>query len=634
MKQIELGDTVTLPDGTFDLVSRSGSMVQLRNTLTGETTGLTLVELGRLLPEPEPQLPSKRDDAHLLPLEPRVLESLSRSQTAQVEFWSAHIHELLHGAHPTLKRTLACYDVSNDLEDRIRAKSDELIALGIRGGSRASLFRKMGAYEQSGPLGLVDERWLRTYQPYSRVSDEVLEALESVRAELSSKSTRTASAVIDKTRAKVLKKHGRDMPPMPATSSFYRYLNMQKHDYLTSNAKAHRTNANRPNRQLAKNTERTPGAQVQIDSTPWDILILGPDGKQYRPILTIMWDVASRSILSFHLRIKAAKGVDHAFLLALALTPRDFMSKGLQEAREVISRRLPPDLHLASWEELAKPENARPFAYPSCIVTDNGKDFVSTTFISAAATHGIDIRWSAPHTPTDKAGVERMFRSINTLFLQNLPGYTGRSPLHRGQNVEGENLIHLDSLQQLFDDWVLTQWQNRPHKGLIEDALMVKPLTPNQVLRRSAELTSTLRIPFTENDFIELLPSAYRKIQPVGIQLENRVYDSPDLQHLRQARSPLANKGGKWEVKYNPNNPWQVWVRTVDGFVECVIRTHSMVDEPLADIQFTPREMVALTSDAMSGIVQPRFTRVIEATGEVIDWDDVEPLDDTLGWED
>jgi hypothetical protein len=59
-----------------------------------------------------------------------------------------------------------------------------------------------------------------------------------------------------------------------------------------------------------------PGEQVQIDSTPIDVMVLAADGVPVRADLTIAVDVATRTICAAVLRPAGTKAVDAALLLA------------------------------------------------------------------------------------------------------------------------------------------------------------------------------------------------------------------------------------------------------------------------------------------------------------------------------
>ncbi len=64
-----------------------------------------------------------------------------------------------------------------------------------------------------------------------------------------------------------------------------------------------------------------PGEQIQIDSTPIDVMVLAADGVPVRADLTIAVDVATRSICAGVLRPVGTKAVDASLLLAKMMVP-------------------------------------------------------------------------------------------------------------------------------------------------------------------------------------------------------------------------------------------------------------------------------------------------------------------------
>ena len=83
-----------------------------------------------------------------------------------------------------------------------------------------------------------------------------------------------------------------------------------------------------------------PGEQVQIDSTPIDVMVLLDDGVPVRADLTIAVDVATRTICAAVLRPVGTKAVDAALLLARMLVPEP-MRPGWSAALRMSASRLP-----------------------------------------------------------------------------------------------------------------------------------------------------------------------------------------------------------------------------------------------------------------------------------------------------
>ena len=101
-----------------------------------------------------------------------------------------------------------------------------------------------------------------------------------------------------------------------------------------------RQTANRPPGVFTPTHAARPGEQVQIDSTPIDVMVLLDDGVPVRADLTIAVDVATRTICAAVLRPVGTKAVDAALLLARMLVPEP-MRPGWSTALRMSASRLP-----------------------------------------------------------------------------------------------------------------------------------------------------------------------------------------------------------------------------------------------------------------------------------------------------
>jgi transposase InsO family protein len=179
-----------------------------------------------------------------------------------------------------------------------------------------------------------------------------------------------------------------------------------------------------------------PGEQVQIDSTPIDVMVLLETGMPVRADLTIAVDVATRTICAAALRPVGTKAVDAALLLARILVPEP-MRPGWSGALRMSASRL-PHARLVDVDARMELAAAKPVIVPDTIVIDGGKVFVSDTFTRACARLGISVQNCRPGTPTDKGTVEATFDAINTLFCQHVAAYTGSNTQLRGDRVDAQ----------------------------------------------------------------------------------------------------------------------------------------------------------------------------------------------------
>ena len=489
-----------------------------------------------------------------------LLDQLSADQRAEALFWQTHLHEVLTGrpsGAPDGYEPRAAFSPDCGLSARVAAKSAELRKLGFPVSER-SLWRRLKRYREQGLPGLVDGRALRTW-PFTGQADlQLLSVIEAVLDRQTKISTGTRSRAIAAVRLAAA-----DLGlEVPCDRTLYRWLDgLERQRHSFGNATVRRTQANRPDRAYGRQTPLRPGELVEIDSTPLDVMVLYPDGKAGRPDLTIAVDVATRTICAAILRPVATKAVDAAVLLARAMTPLP-IQPGWVDAL-ALSRALLPHAAVAGEDELRSAALERPLIPIESVTIDRGRVFVSTTFMAACERLQISVTLAAPRTPTDKPHVERLFGSINSLFVQYLAGYTGPNVVRRGQDVAAEAVWPLAQVQDLLDQWIVQVWQNRPHSGLQLPAVPLQHLTPNEMFHALSATAPAVAPVFDVDDYIALLPAAWRRIQHYGVNLHGLAYDSPALDPHRNRRSGLhrGEARDRWEVRYDPYRLNEVFVR-------------------------------------------------------------------------
>jgi putative transposase len=167
-------------------------------------------------------------------------------------------------------------------------------------------------------------------------------------------------------------------------------------------------------------------AMWQADHTLLDVWLLDEAGKPARPWLTVIEDDYSRAIASFRLTFQEPT----ALTTALAL-------------RQAIWRKEDPHWHLCG--------------IPSVFYVDHGSDFTSQHLEQVAADLSIELIFSEKGVPRGRGKIERFFRSVNELLLQDTPGY---APL--GYKA-AEAKLTLPAFEQRFRTWVLSDYHQRVH---------------------------------------------------------------------------------------------------------------------------------------------------------------------------
>lgn len=475
--------------------------------------------------------------------------------TAELQLWKGAIDRILVASQTFGQKDRAVVAEAERLSQELRT------AVGVR-----TVYRQLKAYEEHGLIGLMDQRKSDVAPPRSRkIDSRVVEAVNRVLAERSKGSTVTRTALIEQIRRVVESDYGAEVK-VPSNQTMHRVLKEEDRGRFSfGSAKTRETLSLAPLGAFGQRVALRPGEQVQIDTTRLDVMLRIDEATIGRPELTILLDIATRSILAAVLRPEGTKSMDLVVVLARALVPYMHRPEGAKETRKLISTAWAEDA-LIDQERLDRFREAQPFIFPETITTDRGRNYLSNHFEAACERLGISLITAAPHTPTDKPHVERTFHSIASLFLEHAKGYVGRSVEHRGREVESqsEELLTIAQMQELLEDWIAVEWQNRSHDGLRDPLHPRIALSPNEMCKAFRRIAPELHVPLTRDDFIALLPVTYRRINRYGVTIDHRVYDSKRLAEFRRRQSPQKSKQGRWPIRVDPYNLHVVWL-DVDG---------------------------------------------------------------------
>ncbi|MFI5726019.1 Mu transposase C-terminal domain-containing protein [Streptomyces cyaneofuscatus] len=519
-----------------------------------------------------------------------LLKTLSEPVLARAKEWERHIVEVETGLPPDAEPGTPSrpeYDPAVcSLVERATAKATEL------GVSLRTVQGRWSRYAQQGVWGLVDQRTVRMVEATGRADARLVAAVrEALDAETHS-STGTRSRLIRRVIKMVESTHGVGVVPLPSKNTFYKLvdaLSTGRHTF--GSAVTRRQTANRPQGVFTPTFADRPGEQVQIDSTPLDVMVVLDSGLTARVDLTIAVDVATRSICAAVLRPVGTKAVDASLLLARMLVPEPMRPGWSQSLRMAASRM--PHRRLLNMDTRMEQAAARPVIVPDTVVIDGGKVFISDTFIRACERLGVSVQRSRPRTPTDKAIVEATFSAINTLFCQHLAAYTGANVSRRGERVEEQVAWTVPELQDLLDEWLIAGWQTRAHDSLRDPYRPKKAMSPNDKYTSLVAASGYLPLVLRGEDYLELLPVAWRAVNDYGIRIGYRTYNSADLGPWRRQHSGHAAKRGLWEVHYDPYDVSRVFVRTQHGWITVPWVHLPLVTAPFADFTWSHARRLA-----------------------------------------
>lgn len=429
--------------------------------------------------------------------------------------------------------------------------------------STRALERRLRQFRECGTIAAAPSAPRKTsWDP------RLLDAINFVLDGKERSSTVTQTTVIEQVKRRVNRLYG-DSVKLPSRATFFRLIDAEDRGRFTfGSAKTRESLALRPDGAFGTRTALRPGELVEMDSTRIDVMLRIDEETVGRPELTILLDVATRSILAALLRPEGTKSVDLVAVLARALVPYGRRTEGVRETRQLISTAWADD-QLIEQDRFEQLRLAQPYVFPDTITTDRGRNYLSRHFRSACEALKISLITSAPHTPTDKPHVERAFGEINSMLLQHVKGYVGRSVEHRGRDsdIDSIELLTIGQAQELIEDWIAVEWQNRPHDGLRDPLYPRIKLSPNEMCRAFRAYVPELHVPLTRDDYIALLPTAYRVLNRYGVRIDNRIYNSERLTGLWRLKSTDGAQNGRWPIRVDPYNMHVVWLEKDGEFV-------------------------------------------------------------------
>jgi transposase InsO family protein len=551
-KRLLVGSRLRFDGETHTVAAFEGGAVRLRSQ-RGEAM---LVAVGELVTAPSFGLLAAGENTEEAGQAPRVttpLDGIPDEARQQAEVLLAHLTEAETGYqsgsdnHPLVGEPKPEYDpVGSTLEQRLHAKAEEL---GVHFGS---LKRYRSNYRKHGLIALVDKRAARIAP--ERLDPRVKEAILAELAEQTYRTNVSKSRIRRLVERRLDATHGVGAVPLPSESTFLRHLNRlgRNHNSFGS-ARSRRNASNRSATPYRRIQATRPGELVLIDSTPLDVFALDPVSFEWlRLELTIALDLYTRSIVAA-LLTPTTRAVDAALLLRDIIGPKPLPSGS---TGGWCYGGIPEEIVIALDPGFGDQRAAGiPPVLPETVVVDHGKIYVSQTFKDACACLGVTVQFARPKTPTDKAHVERVFRTIRESLLENLPGYKGPDVHSRGDQVEQEAFYFIDELNEILLSWVAEVYQRRQHGGLHLPGQPEIIVSPNEMYEEGLTRAGFVQIAPNPNLYYELLPTEFRHIHHYGVELRGLRYDGEAIENYRGERSPYGGvHSGKWPFRYDPRD--------------------------------------------------------------------------------
>jgi putative transposase len=486
----------------------------------------------------------------------RRFSLLSPQRKAQAEFWYRQMYEVKYGFMPEERGVVDTEPPSATVRQRLDAKRHELLAKGIRVSSR-TMWRKWNGFSKHGVLGCADQRGMPGHVRLSAIDQQVELAITQIKKQLIDKSTPTKKQIIEMTGYLLAE---RDIA-VPKRTTMYDLLDkLDRGEHTTGDATSRRNHASSPDRPYGKTVSTIPGELVELDSTPLDAMVVMPDGNTCRVDLAAAIDIATGCIPAAILRPKACKTVDALELLTKSMVPQQMLPGWADTV--ATARNYLPDL-ISPVADLQTALARKPLIDVRGVVVDRGGIFVSDAFIRALEFLAVTYYLAPPRTPTAKPHIERALATVADGFVKYIHGYKGRSVNHRGRKPEQHAVWPLPLLQAALDDWLITVYHNTSRSGPKTTLSPRANWSPNVLYNALSSATPTPPRTLSREEWIGLQPCQFRRINRYGVNFERLIYSSqsPRFHEIKKTTSPNRKQKGKWEVRYDPNNLMQIWIR-------------------------------------------------------------------------
>ncbi|HME20444.1 MAG TPA: Mu transposase C-terminal domain-containing protein [Acetobacteraceae bacterium] len=286
---------------------------------------------------------------------------------------------------------------------------------------------------------------------------------------------------------------------------------------------------------IHRHRAETPNAIWQADHTMLDIMILDEAGKPVRPWLTVILDDHSRAVTGTMVFI----GAPSVLNTCLAL-------------RHAIWRKTDP-----AWPVCGVPD---------MLYVDHGCDFTSNHLDQVAAALRFQVVYSAVGRPQGRGKVERLFGTINTELLPDLPGrLVGSTPATAPR-------LSLAELDHAVGAFIAGTYNMRIHSETNK--------APLEAWREQGFLP---RLPdsLEELDLLLVMHAKPRVVQRDGIHFEGLRYISPTL--ASHVREPVT-------IRYDPRDLSEIRVFHRNQFLcRAVSEEHAAKTVTLKDIEAARR---------------------------------------------
>jgi len=434
--------------------------------------------------------------------------------------------------------------------ERRTAKARELAQPAVDRDQRMSyrtLEREAKEWRDRKPENLVDGRSCRETLG-TRVTPEVLDAIEQVVADRKNRSNfQTLDAMANLVAEQVKKDHPETWPKLlpGSNKTIIRAAQVMftPTELTKGKAKYRRTKLEKTGRPSSRLLCTRPGQIVMGDAKDLDVLLANTIFEGWVKGRLIWWmDCYSCSVPELRIVLESEKAVDISQSIISMGRPK-LMEPGWDDALRWPFVGVPE--HLVS-DLTGGAVAGVPFMDPEHLIIDNGRPYRAFANVATARRLGTSIVPARRMRATDKARIERSFRTLDTMLCQYLRGYRGPDSSERGADVEGEVRYTDRDLEAIIRHWVASIWQRKALNADIRPPWCPpdRAYSPNQMFNFGIQQTG-LKLRFlAPQEYAAALPATSLKLHGTGFTVKGFWYDVEPIDG--PDGRPLPDPLGPW----------------------------------------------------------------------------------------
>lgn len=538
------------------------------SVLLADSAGRTFrqVDVGHLLSHASTRLlAGEAEDPPVAALGP-VIDGLDPAEMGELRVRVEHVLEVLTGfrrgrqalALPDEPRP--AYAPGTSLVDRRRTKAREL------GVSERTVRRMVARYERNGPAGLIRDQ--AAQGALRGLDSRWVGMIHCVLAEHTEASRPTQDFILARVAARLDVEYGPGQVRVPSMTRAREILKeITKGTSAFGATKRKREIARRPPAPYGRLRPTRPGEYLVLDTTRLDVFAMDPVTLRWvQAELSIALDLYDRCVTGLRLTPVSTKAIDAAAVLLESVRPLPEPAAGWVDTRPP-HHGLPAQVILDAAKLVdASGRPLLPSVAAETVIVDHGKIYLSEHLLSVCERLGISVQPARVYQATDKAALERFFRTLGEQLLVALPGYKGPDVYHRGKDVEAHAFYFLDELEQIIRQWVATCYHRQPHAGLCIPEVPGLDVCPLEMFAHGVARAGHLQIPVRADMVFDFLQVEWRTIQHYGVEIGGLRYDGTALNPYRHRTSPYSGRhAGKWPIRVDPGDVSKVYFQDPDN---------------------------------------------------------------------